>query len=315
MYGARHVNKAFGPKKCSLNKSKQKQTKANKSKQKQTKVYKSKCKGGTNIEDYYLATACRYSKPITTLLPFGNLEDCQRLYGVPFISEYNTLNQQKEANHEAVTDVNIIGSSEYGVYFRLVKKELFDNGCIQIAHESVDKDEFMTKRSFLFEVEPLLTYLQNKAQELKIHNIPVFWYSYGNHYGYEYLTGDWLKCRANTNIETLCKHMIENVQQDKRLYEHECVSRLQIPLSKEAGYVGKISNFRTEMELVQYDKEFHSTQMEQIQKLIQRKINEEKERCKQFNGNEEKCKANKCWYHRDSGKCDAHRTMIGDTTY
>jgi len=262
-----------------------------------------------------LATSCRFGKSITTLLPFGNLEDCQIIYGDQFNSEYDTLNQQKEANHEAGTDVHIVGTSQYGVYFRLVKKNLFDNGFIQIAHKSVDQANFMKRRSFLFEVKPLLTYLQNKAHELKIHNIPVFWYSYGNHYGYEYLTDDRLKCRQNTNIETLCEDMVENVQQDKHLYEHECISRLQIPLSEKAGYVGKISNFQTEAELEQYDEEFNSTQIERNQQLIQSKINEEKERCKQFNGNEEKCKANNCWYHSDSGRCDAHRTMIRDTTY
>lgn len=282
---------------------------------KQTKANKSKSKGGTNIEDYYLATSCRYGKSITTLLPFGNLEDCQSIYGDQFNSEYNTLNQQKEANHKAVTDVHNVGTSQYGVYFRLVKKNLFDNGCIQIAHKSTDHDKFMEKRSFLFEVKPLLNYLQQKANELKIYNIPVFWYSDGNHYGDEYLTSDLLKCKKNTNIETLCEHMIENVQHDKHLYEHECVSRLQIPLSEEAGYVGKISNFRTEAELEQYDEEFKRTQMERIRMLIQSKINEEKERCKQFNENEEECKANNCWYHSDSGRCDAHRTMIRDTTY
>lgn len=237
-----------------------------------------------NPEDYYLATSCRYSKPITTLLPFGNLDDCQRIYDHQFNSECSILKQQQQKNDEEVKDVHIVGTSQYGIYFRLVKKDLFDNGCIQIAHKSVDQNEFMKRRSFLFEVKPLLTYLQRKAQELKIHNIPIFWYSYGNHYGYEYLTDDWLKCRKNTNIENLCRHMIEDVQKDKHLYEHECCSRLQIPLSEDAGYVGKISNFRTELELEYYDKEFHHTQKNRIKNFISKKIEEDKEKCKQFSG-------------------------------
>ena len=48
----------------------------------------------------------------------------------------------------------------------------------------------------------------------------------------------------------------------------------------------------------------------QIEITINQKIQTEVERCKQFNQHPIQCRSEKCWYHYDTGKCDAHRSRI-----
>lgn len=81
------------------------------------------------------------------------------------------------------------------------------------------------------------------------------------------------------------------------------VSRLSIPFTSEAGYVGKTPPF-------QYSQFRTEQQSRQLNSFINKRIAEEKKRCKRFNNQEKQCKDNNCWYHTDSRRCDAHRTRI-----
>jgi hypothetical protein len=38
----------------------------------------------------------------------------------------------------------------------------------------------------------------------------------------------------------------------------------------------------------------------------------EKKRCGEFNGNEDKCKSNNCFYRRKSKKCDIHYNIVAE---
>ena len=245
-------------------KSKRKQTeskqnrtkKANKiERRKQTKANGS---GPSPLNDlYYLATSCRHPSPITELRPFGSLNECERIYNEKYSEEVNILKMQKQENDEAVQDVRIVGTSQYGLFFRLVKKDLLQKPSKMIPSivQESDEENFVSQRSFVFEIDKLLEYIQKKANELNIQNIPVFWYSRGNYYGYQYMTPRSVMCSKDTVLDNLCTNIMAKVQTNRCLYEHECVSRLSIPLTPDAGYVGKIPNFSI-LYLEHYDDEF-----------------------------------------------------------
>lgn len=40
--------------------------------------------------------------------------------------------------------------------------------------------------------------------------------------------------------------------------------------------------------------------------------NNENKRCSEWNGDEENCKSNKCWFYRNNKKCKAHLKMLGE---
>lgn len=46
------------------------------------------------FEKYYLATSCRYNKPLSELHPFGDLRDCSRTYSEKYTEEYEQLEKK-----------------------------------------------------------------------------------------------------------------------------------------------------------------------------------------------------------------------------
>lgn len=139
-----------------------------------------------------------------------------------------------------VPNPHIVGTSQYGLYLRFVKKKLLDE--LEISTRE-DEDNFTTKRSYIFNIQQLLTYLQKHAlSTYDIRNIPIFWYSNGNHYGYEDLTADVNKVNASTNLSDFSNSVHADLEIDEHLYQHECVCRLSIPLTIDAGYIGRVPN-------------------------------------------------------------------------
>ena len=71
---------------------------------------------------YYLVTHRRYTKPIEDAVhPMGSIEELYNKYG----SDHEDLKRVKE-KEKKMEDALIVGSSQYGVYFRLVKKSIVE---------------------------------------------------------------------------------------------------------------------------------------------------------------------------------------------
>lgn len=68
------------------------------------------------IDKFYLCTQSRHNKPITDFLrPFGSFDELDELY--PEDSHHIKKLEEKKSNPI------IVGSSQYGLFFRLVKKK------------------------------------------------------------------------------------------------------------------------------------------------------------------------------------------------
>jgi hypothetical protein len=202
----------------------------NKKKRISQKEYQNKnkiMKGGNLTEteifdNYYLCTASRYDKPIIDhLLPMGSFTELEKLY-----RNNKDLNNIKNKQIK-INNAKIVGSSQYGLYFRLVKKEDIEK------YEILNSNEinFKSRRSFIFDFNKFLDYVS-----LYTESIPLFFFTNSNGYGYEYVSScklyktnkiDFVKCIGN---------LLE-----KSLYDHELVCRIPIPLNKKTGFIGKIN--------------------------------------------------------------------------
>ena len=244
-----------------------------------------------DIKDkYYLCTQTRYDKPITDFLrPFGSFKDLEKLY-----SE-NEINWIKELYFD-IKDVKGIGTSQYGLYFRLVKKSLIDD--IYTINKPDNESIKNNTRSFVFDIEQLLKYLIQIGKEKTYSvssNIPLFFFSDCNAYGYQSYARALFDKNSDINrfLNEIGNYLYEN------LYDHELVSRLPIPLSDDSGFLGVITDGILGFEYYDQDYINYKTQM---------RIDRDRLRCKDFNNNENKCKKNGCWYYRDSKKCGPHLT-------
>ena len=187
-------------------------------------------KGGVinNIEilsNYYLCTQSRYDKPIIDqLLPFGSFKELDSEYGkksdIEFIKNLSVNIPNKK----------VVGSSQYGIYFRLVKKEFINSSLIN----SSNNINFKKNRSFIFDINRFLEYVYSYTR-----SIPLLWYANGNAYGYRKGSIKTISLYRHKTI----KDFLSNVGNDieKNLYDHEFVCRIPIPLNEDSGFMGKIN--------------------------------------------------------------------------
>ena len=144
------------------------------------------------FDNYYLCTASRYDKPIIDhLLPMGSFTELEKLY-----RNNKDLNNIKNKQIK-INNAKIVGSSQYGLYFRLVKKEDIEK------YEILNSNEinFKSRRSFIFDFNKFLDYVS-----LYTESIPLFFFTNSNGYGYEYVSScklyktnkiDFVKCIGN----------------------------------------------------------------------------------------------------------------------
>ena len=187
------------------------------------KITEEKAKRLNEICDkYYLATQSRYDKSIDILRPFGSFKEMNKLY-----SETNTQELKRIKDmYLDVSDAKIVGTSQYGVYFRLLKKDDIKRYEIY-ANDSI---KFAKTRSFLFDFRQFLDYIISEYK-----GIPLFWYSNFNAYGYESYLGTQ---KLTNNIDYFVNNLCDLEQ---NLYEHEFVCRIPIELNSTTGFIGKIN--------------------------------------------------------------------------
>jgi hypothetical protein len=175
------------------------------------------------LENYYLCTQIRYDKPIVDeLLPMGSFDELEKKYG----SNHEDLKEIKKVKKE-IKNAIIVGSSQYGLYFRLVKKNIIDN------HTFFQKNSnnFNQTRTFVFNFDTFLDYVLNKTND-----IPLFWYSNFNAYGYTKYGAVMLGNDKKGFLEEIGKDL------EDKLYDHELVCRIPIPINNSsAGFLGKIN--------------------------------------------------------------------------
>lgn len=177
------------------------------------------------FENYYLATQSRYRAPIEILRSFGSFEELEELY-----SAQHWEIERIKSMYVDVEDKQIVGTSQYGIYFRLVKKSDIHNHTIYKS----DSENFTQGRSFIFDFKIFLNYISNEY-----NGIPLFWYSNYNAYGYT----KYKMREKNTILMTNNSEMFVSKINDleKKLRIHELVCRIPIPLTPETGFIGKIN--------------------------------------------------------------------------
>lgn len=175
------------------------------------------------LENYYLCTQSRYDKPIIDeLLPMGSFSEVEQNYG----SNHENLKKIKNVKRE-IKNAKIVGSSQYGLYFRLVKKNIIDN------HTFFQKNSntFNQTRTFVFNFDTFLDYVLDKTND-----IPLFWYANFNAYGYTKYGAVMLDDDKESFLEEIGEDL------EDKLYEHELVCRIPIPINNfSAGFLGKIN--------------------------------------------------------------------------
>jgi hypothetical protein len=177
------------------------------------------------LSNYYLCTESRYDKPILDqLLPFGSFKELDSEVG----SEEDK--QMIKNLSKNIPNKKIVGSSQYGIYFRLVKKEFINSSLIN----STNNINFKKNRSFIFDVERFLEYIHSNTR-----SIPLFWYANGNLYGYRKTIFDTITLYRYTSIKDFLNNI--GIFIEKNLYDHEFVCRIPIPLNEDSGYIGKIN--------------------------------------------------------------------------
>ena len=179
-----------------------------------------------NIDDYYLVSYTRYYKPLDKLIPFGSFVDLERECNTEI--KINDLDRIKAMKLENITDNFLDGTSQYGIYFKLIPKIYLNNCNIY----NRDDYKFIRIRTFIFDLRQFLNYI-----ELKTTIIPLFWYADGNNYGYKNINST-----IFTNISTFENNIRQIFSRKEKLQDHECLCIIPIPLNEETGFIGKINN-------------------------------------------------------------------------
>ena len=152
----------------------------------------------------------------------GSFEEVYVEYG----SDHKDLKRIKE-KEKKIKDAIIVGSSQYGVYFRLVKKSIVEKR--QLLKN--DSDQFTQLRTFVFDFEKFIHYVFKETNE-----IPLFWYSRFNAYGYTKYGSVMLDWTVGSFLAGVADELHD------KLYEHEFVCRISIPINdSSAGFLGKIN--------------------------------------------------------------------------
>ena len=178
------------------------------------------------FENYYLATQSRYKAPIEILRPFGSFKELEELYSTKFWEI-----ERIKSMYVDVKDKQIVGTSQYGIYFRLVKKSDIDKHTIFKS----DSETFSSLRSFIFDFRIFLNYISNEY-----NGIPLFWYSNYNAYGYTKYKAEEMNTILMKDDPEMFVSEINDLE--KKLRIHELVCRIPIPLTPETGFIGKINS-------------------------------------------------------------------------
>jgi hypothetical protein len=297
---------------------------------------KNKQVGGGNkqwlIDNFYLGTEVNIDHEVDELMPFGYYKNIkqhlQSISGVKgAINPYakNDLNQITSLYKNiprkrgmGITKLQPTGT-EYGIYFRFVLKNLVNNKTYE---------KFTNKRSFLFNIEDFLNYILEKTDELKINNIPLFYFNPLDQSGAESKANSILlrpKSKYNPDpIGDFLERVSDKITKTN-IYYHECVSRIPIPLNSNSGYFKKINlgiiqlqnksffnnNQNKSLSNNNQNKSLsNNNQNNSFFNNNQNKFSSEKIRCSKFNGKSTECKKENCWYHYDTKKCNVHYKKI-----
>lgn len=185
--------------------------------------------------NYYLCTTSRYKNPIHDFLrPFGNLDEL-----ISINEQLKTPESEFFLNHitsikkesDKIQDAHIIGSSQFGLYFRFVKKSVINTEKFY-ERNSV---EFQQNRTFVFDIEKLLNYIKQYGKINKLsNNLPLCWFANRNVYGYQ----RYADCLFDGDITI--NYFLELVKKKMNTIIHEFVCRIPIPLNETAGFLGKV---------------------------------------------------------------------------
>ena len=189
-------------------------------------------------DQLFLVSQCRYLKPISDdLRPFGSPTQMMNCYS-QYASEIQFILDQ----YRDVPDAHIVGTSQRGVYFRVLSaKQILEKLYPDVQITIRDEDGFTIDRSFLFRLEDVLTHVKKVHEQEKIHNIPLLWYSTANNYGYEpgRMCLDGLLHKHEQDDE-FTAYVRERYVKD---CEHEVVLRIPLPLSICCAIVRSRLNF------------------------------------------------------------------------
>ena len=154
----------------------------------------------------------------------GSFNEVEQIYG----SNNEDLKKIKNLKRE-IKNAKIVGTSQYGLYFRLVKKNIIDN------HTFLEKNSnnFNKTRTFVFNFDTFLDYVLKSNKKSKI---PLFWYANFNAYGYTKYGAVMLNNSKQIFLDKIGEDL------EDKLYEHELVCRIPIPINNSsAGFLGKIN--------------------------------------------------------------------------
>ena len=191
--------------------------------------------------NYYLCTTSRYNKPITDFLrPFGNLDELESIisnliktHELLEYHAYSFLDHIKSIKTESdkIADVKIVGTSQFGLYFRFVKKSVINTKKFYKSNSN----QFKQTRTFVFDIEKLLNYVKKYAEYNhlpQLYKLPLCWFANSNAYGYQQY--------SNATFMYDIDSFLTNVKHRMTTITHEFVCRIPIPLNEEAGFLGKV---------------------------------------------------------------------------
>lgn len=200
------------------------------------KNHKNIMKGGNlSAQDiknnYYLCTRSRYDKAIVDMLrPFGSLDEVSEIYS----DKKEELEKIKAYKIESdkISDLKVDEkTSQFGLYFRFVEKKLIDEIYTNYQQNS---DEFKKIRSFVFDIDKLLQYIN-----IEQNTIPLCWFSVFNAFGYQ---NSRYTVLFNKDIDLFLNGVGNLLLENEYIDTHEFVCRIPIPLTEDSGFKGKINS-------------------------------------------------------------------------
>ena len=152
----------------------------------------------------------------------GSFKELEETYG----QNNKDLKKIKKSKIE-IKNAKIVGTTQYGIYFRLIEKNKIDN---IYNFFSKNSNSFNELRTFVFDFGTFLDYVLNKTNK-----IPLFWYSNFNAYGYTKYGAEMLDYSKEYFLNEINKDLVDSPL-------HELVCRIPIPINdNSAGFLGKIN--------------------------------------------------------------------------
>ena len=190
------------------------------------------------FDNYYLCHETRHRTSLNIIRPFGSLNEVKQLYTKRKNNNIIKLNKIRNNSYKQ-KNVRIVGPSQFGLYFRFVNKKDIDT---QKLYKN-NKTNIVPFRSYVFDIKKLLMYIMNEYKNYSYFEpiIPLAWYTPGNFYGYEQKSLSLLKPHLTNKkaIEQFIRDIKLNIHEN--IYDHEFVTRIPIPLTNEAGIIGRIN--------------------------------------------------------------------------